>query len=638
MADSPLLPSSSCQEPSLRPSAEAGEPCGAAVTADGRCLAHLDPNALDAHLAELTPGAPVHARGVVFSAGLLQRLTAVLRLPDGTGSIGDADFNGATFAELASFTGVTFTGRADFAGATFAGVAFFAGATFTRGVFCRKATFADGAHFAGAHFTEVANFGDVTFTKVANFGDVTFTGVANFAGASFAEISYFVGAAFTDALLFRDATFSGDSNFSGATFATDAYFHQLTFQAASFSGATFSRDADFSDTTFAGTADFSGAAFTGTGDFGGVAFGGTAHLRGPAARLNLERAEVSGELVVEGPIAELSVVGMRSSGRVALRLRGTEVDVEDAVFTGPFTMHGLQHPEEGVDEAHLPVTGSGGVRPVAVVSLRGMDAERLVLTDVDLSRCRFTGIHRLDQIKFDGRCVFATDPSGARQVLVEEHHWRHDQQSRRAERWTAAPDGVEVVGPDRLQVLYRQLRKAFEEGKNEPGAADFYYGEMEMRRAVMRDNLRREGLLAIVQRGRRPDRWILNAYWATSGYALRARRALICLAGVVAATIVTLTLWGFPATGKDLKADGTLSATGTGTVQPIRVTVHQSEPTEQLSDRIEKATEITLNAVIFRAPDTELTTTGRYVDITARILGPLFLGFSVLAVRNRVKR
>ena len=38
------------------------------------------------------------------------------------------------------------------------------------------------------------------------------------------------------------------------------------------------------------------------------------------------------------------------------------------------------------------------------------------------------------------------------------------------------------VRPERLAGLYRQLRKAQEDTKNEPGAADFYYGEMEMRR------------------------------------------------------------------------------------------------------------------------------------------------------------
>ncbi|MDB4872432.1 MAG: hypothetical protein JWL97_3436 [Gemmatimonadales bacterium] len=208
-------------------------------------------------------------------------------------------------------------------------------------------------------------------------------------------------------------------------------------------------------------------------------------------------------------------------------------------------------------------------------------------------------------------------------MLAEEHHWRAGLAGRGGRGWTAAAAGVDVVGPERIQVLYRQLRKAFEEGKNEPGAADFYYGEMEMRRAAARS-------------GRRWDRWLLNAYWATSGYALRSRRALSCLAVVVVASIITLTVWGFPAKGKDLKADGTLSTPAGG--QPIAVTVHQGDPTKKTSARLGKATEITLNAVIFRAPDTDLTSAGRYIDITARLLGPLFLGFSLLAIRNRVKR
>jgi hypothetical protein len=326
---------------------------------------------------------------------------------------------------------------------------------------------------------------------------------------------------------------------------------------------------------------------------------------------------VVGELRVDGGIGVLEGVGVRAEGRVSLRLRGTRVRLDDLVCTGLVTVHGLQSPLAGVPEPQ----SAEGDGTVAVLSLVGVDADRLVLTDVDLARCRFAGIQRLDQIKLDGWCTFAADPAGMRQVLAEEQHWRHTRGGRRAGRWAAAPDGVEVVGPDRVQVLYRQLRKAFEEGKNEPGAADFYYGEMEMRRAAATRLL---------------DRWLLNAYWATSGYALRARRALACLTLVVAATILALTLWGFPATGKDLKADGTLT-TATGG-QPIAVTLHQSDPTKKLPDRIGKATEITLNAVIFRAPDTELTTVGRYIDIAARLLGPLFLGFSLLAIRNRVKR
>jgi hypothetical protein len=44
----------------------------------------------------------------------------------------------------------------------------------------------------------------------------------------------------------------------------------------------------------------------------------------------------------------------------------------------------------------------------------------------------------------------------------------------------------EVVQPAQLAGLYRALRKARGGAKDKPGAADFYYGEMEMRRHARR--------------------------------------------------------------------------------------------------------------------------------------------------------
>jgi hypothetical protein len=84
-----------------------------------------------------------------------------------------------------------------------------------------------------------------------------------------------------------------------------------------------------------------------------------------------------------------------------------------------------------------------------------------------------------------------------------------------------------------VAALYRQVRKSLEDGKNEPDAADFYYGEMEMRR---HDTHRP-----------RSERALLAAYWALSGYGLRAARALVWLLGAMAATLLALLLWGLPA-------------------------------------------------------------------------------------------
>jgi hypothetical protein len=92
-----------CPEPSLRPSTEPGEICGAAIVADARCLGHLDSTALDTYLAALVPGSPVQARGVTFTkSASFHRVTFTK----------NADFSDATFFEDADLRGAMFTGSA----------------------------------------------------------------------------------------------------------------------------------------------------------------------------------------------------------------------------------------------------------------------------------------------------------------------------------------------------------------------------------------------------------------------------------------------------------------------------------------------------------------------------------------------
>jgi hypothetical protein len=67
---------------------------------------------------------------------------------------------------------------------------------------------------------------------------------------------------------------------------------------------------------------------------------------------------------------------------------------------------------------------------------------------------------------------------------------------------------------------------------DEPGAADFYYGEMEMRRHS--------------QGWSRAERWLLQAYWLLSGYGLRASRALGWLALAMFITVLMLMGYGLP--------------------------------------------------------------------------------------------
>jgi hypothetical protein len=82
-----------------------------------------------------------------------------------------------------------------------------------------------------------------------------------------------------------------------------------------------------------------------------------------------------------------------------------------------------------------------------------------------------------------------------------------------------------VLEPRQIAALYRSLRKAREDNKDEAGAGDLYYGEMEMRR---RDP---HGVQAQREFTRaRSERAVLTAYFSLAGYGLKAGRALVSLA------------------------------------------------------------------------------------------------------------
>jgi hypothetical protein len=169
-----------------------------------------------------------------------------------------------------------------------------------------------------------------------------------------------------------------------------------------------------------------------------------------------------------------------------------------------------------------------------------------------------------------------------------------------------------------LTQMYQALRKGLEDRKDEPGAADFYYGEMEMRR---QGSPRRSF-----------ERALLWAYWLVSGYGLRASRALATLLGVVLLAAVLFTTWGF-----DREPNVSLvDATPTGA--PIyRKEMPAPAPTwERLPDALGYSVESA--TALLSGPERPLTPIGQWIQAVLRLLGPLLYGLAVLSLRGRVKR
>ncbi|MEV7660041.1 pentapeptide repeat-containing protein [Streptomyces anulatus] len=552
------------------------------------CLAHLNGTDRDLYLAGLAPGTDIDHRGTAFTDTLLTALQSALYDPaTGTIRFGHTQLDHATFESDAQFVAVTFEGIAQFSYTTFEGK---------------------------------ARFDHATFKSDAVFVVATFQG----------DAAWFTGSTFESDALFESSTFECDARFVRATFRGDARFTDVTFKRYGwFKAATFKGDTEFQLATFEGDARFGGATFERSGFFGPLVCAGQIVLSG---------ASFGGPVILEFATRRLECYRTRWAATAEIRLRYTTVDFAHAVFEYPLTIAAEPGPflcgaGDRLTEDAFPGATDPNVR---LASLRGVDAAHLVLADVDLSRCLFTGAVHLDQLRLEGACTFDTTPSLAgwarwppvrftrRRALAEEHHWRANRPGA-VQGWNVAVLGTGRAGPLQLAPVYRALRKAFEDGKHEPGAADFYYGEMEMRRHA--DDIPRA------------ERWLLTAYWGLSGYGLRASRALAWLGAAMILTIGLLMAWGI--------SQDTPKQTASGTVPPgggrVTFEIDKDDPENPTGDRFtserfEKAVNVTLNSVVFRSSGQDLTTTGTYIEMTSRLTEPVLLGLAVLAIRNRVKR
>ncbi|MFD5626449.1 pentapeptide repeat-containing protein [Streptomyces sp. NPDC127072] len=496
-----------------------------------------------------------------------------------------------------------------------------------------------------------ARFVRATFLGHAWFDSATFQGLAWFDSATFLGLARFELASFQGYAHFDSATFQGYAGFRSATFHDLAWFDSATFQDASSVRAAFQGTGQFGQVTFEGHASFGYATFQGAAHFRSAVFEGDARFDeatferlvtlGPlvcAVRFVLSEATFSGPAKLSFAARRLECLRTHWSSTAELRMRYATVDFAHAVFEYPLTIAAEATPfvlpdGQPVDEQVLADAPDAAVR---MASLRGVDAAHLVLADVDLAGCLFTGTVHLDQLRLEGACIFDTVPPAVhwrgwrpvrftqRRTLAEEHHWRASEPSA-ARGWNVAVFGAGRVGPLQLAPVYRALRKAFEDGKHEPGAADFYYGEMEMRRHA--DDIPRS------------ERSLLTAYWALSGYGLRASRALSWLAAAMLVTIVLLMSVGLPKDAPKQEATGTVPAGGgTVTFEIDKDDPHNPTGNRFTGERFEKALNVTLNSVVFRSADQDLTTAGTYIEMTSRLAEPVLLGLAVLAVRNRVKR
>lgn len=578
---------------------------------------------------------------------------------DGAKIKGDAWFvkasvNGVVRFDRAQVVGdvrfdfATIRGDARFDAARVGGKLLFRSAEIEENARLTRAEVRGGAYFDEAKigwfalFENVKIEGGVSFRKASVKGDVSFLESKIEGGARFvkAEIGGGIWSLAT--------TVNGGLWAANANIENDIRFLYTTIEGGIwFVGASLNGGVIFDKSSLDGDARFDKAEIDGEVRFDFAEMNGTLRLnhavftRAPLLEILLRKATAD----LSGATFESSIAMKVEAQAICRRVRwastatlyagDAELDLSEAVLEFPVSIVGGFRPAGTGDE----YTAVPNLPPVArVTSLQGVDAAHLVLTDVDLTECRFAGTIHLDQLRLEGRCPLPATPAGMqrqgllplrwtpRRTLVEEHYWRAARDSKKRIGWNSSPEGVRVLEPAALAPVYRQLRKAFEDSKNEPGAADFYYGEMEMRRHDPEISL--------------GERTLLTSYWAISGYGLRATRAVGWLATSMLITMLAMMFWGIPKESAKLVSSGKLSGT------QITITTETPDPENpsgsclaRLStERFEKSLRVVINSVVFRSSEQDLTTSGKYLEMVSRVVEPAFLGLAVLAVRGRIKR
>ncbi len=536
-----------------------------------------------------------------------------------------------------------FAGAVDLTGTAFDGPFGAENTQFEKDLFCGECVFSAAAQFHNTQFSSGNHsFARAKFKGMARFVGATFHVLADFAEVEFQGFTFFDHCKFLTFANFSSATFSGMSHFRHAWFADHAYFAEVKFTSAALFDYSMGDHLDFRDCCF-------------ETDRIGPWVARSVTLRGATfesrVRLHVRTFKLDGQ-------------GLTAQSGMHLLVQG-EVDLTDAEFLRPsiispankkvLPLHTPDTPVWGaVDRAKVALSRSLAIRlnferdeQPTVTSFQRATTKDLSLYHTNLSRCRFFGAHGLDALRIDASCTFGRPPSwrrhtlrplSSRRMLFEEYEWRREHTAA----WSKADMGLptdadegQKLRPLEVVAVYRALRKGLEDAKDEPGAADFYYGEMEMRRLAGRDKLVPPHL-----RPPTAERLLLNLYWLVSGYGLRAWRAFAALGLVLAVVSILFTspqVARLPvpperAVSVDLET-GQLHyapAIASGGVAADRPVPLETAFSFALRD--------SLSLLRAPTPTLQLTGLGTAIDVFLRLAAPLLLGFAVLALRGRTKR
>ncbi|WP_433528373.1 pentapeptide repeat-containing protein [Micromonospora sp. CA-263727] len=501
--------------------------------------------------------------------------------------------------------------------------------------------FPDGGNFSRTHFAESAIFVGSTWSGDATFADCSFDQEARFTFCVFDSFVDFRRAAFNEMTVFSEARF-------GVTFPTLVAGSQAItwFGQARFLGKTY-----FTGVFFAGAADFPDCVFNEETRLGGLVVGGSF--------FSLSHATVRGNMHVtaSAPMVWLDHITVDSGARLYLDLRRAEVSLQHAQLNEDVYLSywSGEHGTTAMLSDLCVVERLGGSRVAdsvhpRLLAVRGTSLARLVLRDVDLWACRFTGARNLSSLtmvgrrllpRIRGRLRVADEVGWQRSLGRSSGGWadsyNESAMETRLKATTAADSatadmraelrGIRSALPEPraqdVQIIYRTLRTLLEGSGDKPGADDFYYGEMEVRRTAPRHEPLTSG-------------WTQHAlvwlYYGLSGYGLRASRAfgwffILLLLGTFGLHVTTTVAPHSTTAATAVAIPGSPRANGTDTGAPAL-----------FPDALLSAFQLSTLPLSRTEPLLRYSRPGELVRLCLVVIGPALLTLALIAIRARIRR
>lgn len=434
-----------------------------------------------------------------------------------------------------------------------------------------------GDSFDGLEIGDV-DFSDRVFKYHVNLSGAKFIGSVDFNDAKFLSSANFLFARFLKSADFRGAEFSGigGANFNSVIFSGDisAYFVATKFSGkggADFRGAIFSGKggAKFGWATFSGEggANFRGAIFSGEGgvDFRGAVFSG----KGGA---NFNLAVFSGTAGLSFLDAEI-LCEDRISFEDARFEKDCIIFFENVKVTNPKNMF--------FRNTYLGNT-----------SFFQTDVEEFNFKNVKFRKFPYDDLHWLKKIIVIRR-----------EGLMDEIGDKYVP--------STIPRTIDEEYFSQVEIIYRQLKRNFEEKRDYAKAGDFHYGEMEMKRLQKSKFKQYISLIAF--------------YKYFSGYGQKWTRALFGFVGFV--TLFTFLNLNWLEPIQETKSNDDLQ---------------NDSNFEEIFEPVTKFDSFlyTFNTMTLRKDSRfEITApTGSLIVILQTMIGPVILALMLLAIRRQFRR